>query len=415
MMTNNRFGQVPKSEDIAYMRDVSAALHAERHPSALWTVAACGLTVLIFLVWAALSHVDEVTKAQGRVIASDRDQVIQSLDPGAVAQIYVKEGDRVKKGAPLIRIDDARSGAGYREERSKMLALEAAVARLNAEVSGTDIKFPAEVAAEPDIVQKERELYVARKQALDQGLAEMKKNLSIIDREISITAPMVDKGVVSEVELLRLREQASGLRLQMTDRVSKYRAEANTDLTKFSADLAQAQQATAGREDAYKRATIVAPMDGIVKNIKVSTIGGVVAPGEEIMELVPDNDSLIIEAYVKPADVAFLRPNLPATVKVLAYDYSIYGGLEGVVSQISADTIQNDDKSRAISLSPNDRDQSFYRVVVKTKSSVLNQGKAPIRIFPGLTTTVDIKTGRKTVLSYLLKPVFKARDAFHER
>jgi adhesin transport system membrane fusion protein len=245
----------------------------------------------------------------------------------------------------------------------------------------------------------------------------MRHNLSIIEQEISITSPMVDKGVVSEVDLLKLREQASGLRLQITDRISKYQADANTDLTRFSAELAQAQQATAGREDAYRRAVITAPMSGIVKNIKVTTIGGVIAPGEEIMQLVPTNDKLVIETFVKPADVAFLRPGLPATVKILAYDYSIYGGLQGTVAEISPDTIQNDRNAPRTGQQGAGQEQSYYRVIVTTTSSVLNagKGKAPIHIFPGLTAQVDIKTGRKTILAYLMKPVFKAREAFHER
>lgn len=406
----------PPSEDVAYMRDVSAALQSERYPSALWAILICGLTIGIFLTWASLSEVDEITKAQGRVITSARDQIIQSLDPGVIAEIFVKEGQEVESGQPLLRIDDTRSGANFHEAENKVLALAAGVARLKAQTMGNStIDFPPEVMQRPELVKQEKALFISRKDALEKGLSEMQYNLSVVEREIAITAPMVNKGVVSEVELLKLRQQASGLRLQITDRNLKYQADANTDLTRFSSELEQAREAMIGREDAFRRAVITAPMSGIVKNIKVTTVGGVVAPGEEIMQLVPTNDKLVIEAFVKPTDIAFLRPGLPATVKILAYDYSIYGGLQGTVADISADTIQNDRRSPPPP--GQEADHGFYRVIVTTESSMLNvgNGKPPIQIFPGLTATVEIKTGRKTILSYLLKPVFKAREAFHER
>jgi len=369
-----------------------------------------------FLWWAAASELEEVTRGQGRVVPSSKEQVIQSLDPGVLTEMLVREGDSVEKNQILLRIDDTRATAMLRELEAKTRALSAAAARARAEAYGGRLEFPAELKASPELIRRETQAYNARKRALDESVAALRNGMRLLDREIEITEPMVGRGLVSEVELLRLKRQHNDLALQLTDRQNKFRTEAAADLIKFEADLSQARETLVARADDARRTEIRSPMKGTVKSVRVSTIGGVVQPGQEIMLIVPTEDTLVIEAYVRPADVAFLHPGQKAVVKISAYDYAIYGGLDGTVENISPDTLRDERRAGTPVADVADEANSYYRVLVRTNSNALvaPDGKV-LPIIPGMTASVEMLTGRKTVLQYLVKPLNRAGEALRER
>lgn len=291
------------------------------------------------MIWAYNSTVEEVTRGQGSVIPTSREQIVQSLDPGTIKEMRVKEGDVVEKGQILLTLDDTRSAAVLRESEAKVANLEAMAARLRAESYGTAIQFPAGIS--PDLQRRERAAYEARRRAVDDAVSGLQQSKAMLDREIGITAPMVAEGVMSEVELLRMRRQSSDLALQINEKRNQYAADANNELVRIESELAQAKENMAMRADPVDRSLIRAPLRGIVKNIKINTLGGVVQAGQDIMEIVPLDDKLLVEAYIRPQDVAFVRPGLDAIVKITAYDYSLYGGLEGKVTLISPDTLRD--------------------------------------------------------------------------
>ncbi|NLD55196.1 MAG: HlyD family type I secretion periplasmic adaptor subunit [Burkholderiaceae bacterium] len=357
-------------------------------------------------VWASSSTLEEITKGDGRIIPSSREQVIQSLEGGILQDMMVREGDIVTAGQPLLRIDETKARSSYQEGYSKAIGLKAAAARLRAESRGTALVFPPEVLADAEVVKNETDTYNARKEALDQAVATASSSRALIAREIAITEPMVKKGLVAEIELLRLRRQFNDLQAQMQERVSKYRIDAANELSKVESELAQTQEILTARQDQVKRTVVTAPVRGTVKNIRMNTRGGVIQPGEDIMEIVPLEDKLLVEAKIRPHDVAFLRPGLPATVKITAYDYAIYGGLEGHLELISPDTLREEKQVE---------DESYYRVLVRTTNSALTAGANELPIIPGMTATVEIRTGEKTVMDYVLKPVLKVREALRER
>ncbi|MEZ5728846.1 MAG: HlyD family type I secretion periplasmic adaptor subunit [Burkholderiaceae bacterium] len=378
--------------------------------------------LLMFLVlggfglWASQAELEEVTRGQGRVVPSSKEQVIQSLDPGILTELLVREGDTVQKGQVLLKIDDTRASALYRELESKTITLSASAARLRAEAYGGKLVFPPEVKKLADVARRETEAYRARRTALDESVSSLKRGMQLLDREIRITEPLVGRGLVSEVELLRLKRQRNELSLQMVDRRNKFHADAAADLIKVESELAQARESLTAREDTYRRTEIRSPMKGTVKSIRVSTIGGVVQPGQDIMLIVPTEDTLVVEAYVRPADVAFLHPGQAAVVKVSAYDYAIYGGLDGVVENISPDTVRDERRSGTPVADVTDESNTFYRVLVRTKSNSLTTPDGrQLPIIPGMTASVEMLTGRKTVLQYLLKPVNRAAEALRER
>jgi membrane fusion protein, adhesin transport system len=369
-----------------------------------------------FVWWASTSELEEVTRGQGRVVPSSREQVIQSLDPGVLTEMLVREGEVVAKDQLLLRIDDTRVGAMLRELEAKTRALSASAARARAEAYGGRPQFPQELRGSPDLVRREVEAFDARRRALDESVAALREGMALLDREIAITEPMVGRGLVSEVELLRLKRQRNDLVLQVADRQNKFRTEAAADLIRFEAELSQMRETLVARADAAKRTTIRSPMKGTVKSIKVSTIGGVVQAGQEIMLIVPIEDTLVVEAYVRPADVAFLRPGQRAVVKVSAYDYAIYGGLDGTVENISPDTLRDERRAGMPVADVADEAGSYYRVLVRTGSGALTapDGKL-LPIIPGMTASVEMLTGRKTVLQYLMKPLNRAGEAMRER
>ena len=398
-------------EDLPLLNDLHAALQHERHRGMSWTIGLLTLLVVAFVVWAYFSNVEEVTRGQGSVIPSSREQVIQSLDPGVLAALTVKEGDLVEAGQVLVRLDTARSSAVYRETRNKVDALRATAARLRSEAHGVPLRFEKDTPAE--LVQRETAAYQSRVRAVNESVQGLRESKRLLDREIAITEPMAAKGVVSEVEILRMKRQANELQLQITERRNKFQSDANTELVRVEAELAQSEETMAARADPVTRSEIKAPLRGVVKNIRINTVGGVIGAGQDIMEIVPIEGPLLVEAYIRPQDVAVIKPNDEALVKLTAYDYSLYGGLDGVVTLISPDTLQDNRRPSELKLNP---DESYYRVIVETRDNQLNDknGK-PLPIIPGMIASVDIKTGEKTVFQYLTKPITRLKQALRER
>ncbi len=390
--------------DTAFLRQARLAQARDSNPLAGFSLLFLVVVLVLAYRWADTAIVDEVTRGEGKIIPSSREQVIQSLEGGILVDLGVREGDIVEPGQMLLRIDDTRSGASLREGQSKADVLRAEIARLRAEATGTEPDFSA--TADLALRERERNLYLSRRTALFEAIGSIRRNLTLAEEELAMTEPMVARGAVSEVDVLRLKRDIIDLNGRIQDRRNAFKAEARGLLAEKQAELASISEVITAREDQVNRSIIRAPMRGTVKNIKVTTLGGVIAPGQEIMEIVPLEDNLLLEARIRPADVAFLRPGQAATVKLSAYDYSIYGGLRGTLVQISADTITDE----------RNPDDSYYRVYVRTDSAELAGKDGPLPIIPGMVATVEVLTGRKTVLEYLLKPVLKVRDsALHER
>lgn len=404
--------QPPISQsDLKLLNDLNGALQQEKHYGYFAVIVLLFVLIVVFLIWAYNSTLEEVTRGQGSIISSSREQIIQSLDPGIIMEMRVKEGDVVEKNQILLKLDDTRSSAILRESEAKVENLTAIAARLKAETTETKPIFPQEISSE--LKQREYQAYTVRRQSMVDAIEALKASKSFLDHEISITQPLAQQGLVSNVEVLRMQRQSADLGAQILDRKNRYLTDANNELVKTEAELAQARENMAMRADPVDRSFIQAPLRGIVKNIKINTVGGVVNAGQDILEIVPLDDKLLVEAYIRPQDVAFLRPGLPAVVKISAYDYSIYGGLEGVVTLISPDTLSNDKRNSELKLNQN---EVYYRILVKTDANSLvdKQGKK-LPIIPGMITTVDVKTGEKTVFQYLIKPITRMKQALQER
>ena len=260
--------------------------------------------------------------------------------------------------------------------------------------------------ADASLLRNETETYQAKRRGVEQSAAAIRRSKELLAREIDMTAPMVARGLVAEVELLRMRRQANELDLQIAERFNKYRSDAANELNRVQAELGQITGVLTARQDQVDRTVIRAPVRGTIKNIRVNTLGGVIQPGQDIMEIVPLEDQLLVEAKVRPGDVAFLRPGLPAKVKLSAYDYTVYGALDGTLELISPDTLREERKGE---------DDTYYRVLVRTRKSVLQAGGKDLPIIPGMTASVEIRTGEKSVLDYLLKPALRVREALRER
>ncbi len=383
---------------------------------AFLSVSLLALMLGAFVLWASRAELEEVTRGNGRVIPSSKEQVIQSLETGVLTEMLVREGDRVEKDQPLLRIDDTRAAALFRELQGKVGALAAQASRLRAEAYGSALRFPPEATRNPALVRRETEAFNARRRALDEGADGLRRGIALLDREIEIIDPLVARGLVSEIEALRLKRQRNDLALQLTDRSNRYRAEAAADLNKVEAELSQTRETANARADAYRRTELRSPMKGTVKSIRVSTIGGVVSQGQELMLIVPVEDTLIIEAFIKPADVAFLQPGQKAVVKLSAYDYAVYGGLEGVVEFISPDTLRDERRGALAGAGDPEETGAFYRVLVRTNATALRGSDGrDLPILPGMTASVEMLAGRKTVLQYLLKPLNRASEGLRER
>ena len=376
----------------------------------IWATA---FTLILALGWAAFFELDEITRGQGKVIPSSREQVIQSLDSGVMSEMFVREGSVVEKDQILLRIDDARSGAVYREAKEKYLALLALSSRLKAEAYGTSLVFPEQLKSEPALMRQELQAFNARKLALSESLRSLDSSLSSVTRELTITEPMVRQGVMSEVELLRLKRQQSELMGQRAERQNRYLTDANNELVRVASELSQTKESAMAREDAFRRTTIRSPMKGVVKNVQITTVGGVVQAGQSILDIVPTEDEMLVEAYVKPAEVAFLKVGQSAVVKLTAYDFNKYGGLDGVLEHLSPDTLR-DEKQRKPG-NPVELEEGLYRIIIRVKPSPELRNGLRLTPSPGMTASVEIRTGYKTVLEYLFRPLQNVTQALRER
>ena len=367
------------------------------------------LSVLLFIllgVWAWFGTLDEVSTGTGKVVPSSREQILQSLDGGIVTEVLVHEGDKVQAGQIVARLDPTRSESNVGESAARYRASLASSVRLNAEVSDLPLVFPDSLKAWPELTASEMRLYKSRRAQLNDSAADIQDALVSVNKELAITQRLAKSGAASNVEVLRLQRQKSDLQLKITDLRSQYYVQAREALSKANAEVDMLSAIIKGREDSVSRMTVRSPMRGIVKNIQVTTIGGVIPPNGEMMEIVPIDDHLLIEARLSPRDIAFIHPGQRALVKVTAYDYAIYGGLEGEVETISPDTIQDKVKPEIV----------YYRVFIRTQQDYLvNKAGHHFSISPGMVATVDIKTGQKTIVDYLIKPFNRAREALRER
>ena len=387
--------------DIVKAKELEPAL--PRASLFIWIIC---IGLLSLLIWAWLFKLEEVSTGIGKVIPSSKEQVVQSLEGGILTKLYVHEGQIVQEGQVLAQLDPTRFASNVGESASLLLASQATAARLRAEVNGTSLKFPSEVLKERDLVEEETALYHSRRSNLEESLSGLQQALILVDEELQMTEPLVAKGAASEVEVLRLKRQATDLRNQMNDVRNQYLVKAREELAKANTDIETQLQVVKGKSDSLNRTLFKSPVRGIIKEIDVMTIGGVISQNGKLMTIVPLDEQLLVEARISPRDIAFIHPGQDALVKITAYDYSIYGGLKGKVSIISPDTLRDEVK----------QDQFYYRVYIRTDSGkLMNKAGKQFSITPGMVATVDIKTGEKTILEYLIKPFNKAQEALRER
>jgi len=411
----------------------------------LWAIFAFFICMFF---WSALADIDEVSRGEGRAIPSARLQKIQNLEGGIVAQVYVRDGDIVNAGAPLIRLDDTRFRSNAEETGADRLALRARVERLTAQTNGdTTLTLSPDIVKDaPDIAKGEMELFTSINNRVNSAIAglneqlvqkkqelldmqakagQYRKSLQLLQQEISLSVPLISKGAISRVEVLRLQRTEVETRGQLDtttvaipgavaavkeieskikETLDNTRSDALTQLNQARTDLSKAEATNKAIEDRVNRTMVVSPVRGIVQQVMVNTIGGVIQPGNDMVEIVPLDDTLLIEAKIRPQDIAFIHPGQEAMVKFSAYDYTIYGGLPAKLVQISPDTVTDKDGN------------SFYVIRLRTDKNHLGTDDKPLLIIPGMVASVDIITGKRTILQYLLKPLLRARaDALHER
>lgn len=402
---------------------------------------------LFMVLWANFAIIDEVTRGDGKAIPSSKLQKIQNLEGGIVAEIYAHEGQIVEAGAPLLRLDDTRFVSNVGETEADRLAMTLRVERLSAEVEDRPLHIADEIRkAVPNQANNEESLYQSRRQQLQNEIgglqeqlvqrqqelrefsskqAQYRNSLQLLRQEINMSEPLVSQGAISQVEVLRLKRaevenrgqlDATSLAIPRAESAikeverkieetrGKFRSEALTQLNEARTDLSKAQATGKALEDRVSRTLVTSPVRGIVKQLLVNTIGGVIQPGSDLVEIVPLDDTLLVEARIRPQDIAFLHPGQDAMVKFTAYDFTIYGGLKARLEQIGADTITDEDGN------------TFYVIKLRTDRSHLGTDEKPLLIIPGMVASVDIITGKKSVLSYLLKPIIRARaEALRER
>jgi adhesin transport system membrane fusion protein len=362
--------------------------------------------IAISLIWSYFAVLDEVSTGDGKVVPISKEQVIQSLEGGIVTKLMVQENQIVERGQLIAQLDPTVTESGVGESAAKYRAALASAVRLTAEVNQTPLAFPPELAAYPDLTMSETRLYEARRRNLDETLRWIEESLTLTKQELDVNQGLSKIGAASSVEIIRLKREQAELELKKVETSSKYVVDAREELSKANAEVSSLLSVIKGRSDSLTRLTLRSPVRGIVKNIEVSTIGGVVPPNGKLMDIIPLGDQLLIEARILPRDIAFIHPDQDATVKITAYDYAIYGGLPGKVVAISPDTIQDEVDPKIY----------YYRVFVKTEKDALeNHAGKQFPISPGMVATVDIHTGQKSVMDYLVKPFNKAREAMRER
>lgn len=395
------------SSDQQFLSALAAAQVDEKLPKVTWVLYLMLALVIAFVAWAAWAQVDEIARADGRIVPDGREQIIASLEPGLLGELMVREGQQVKAGQPLVRLDPTRIAAAQNESELRRLALTATAARLRAEANAQPLKFPELLKDAKALRAAETEAFESRRRLLDESLSGISRSMALVQRELEVAKRMSAQGLMSDVEVMRLTRQVSELQQSRGERANRFRQEASSELVKVQNDLAMLEEQLVVREDAMQRTVLSSPVDGVVKSIKISTIGGVVSSGATIMEIAPMGGRLLVEARVKPRDIGFVSVGQKAEVKLSGYDYNVYGGLHGSVEFISPDAIGDADKGA---------ESSYYRtLVVSQKNSLKPRRGEPLPLIPGMAATVEIKTGQRSVLSYLLRPMLKSQEALRER
>ena len=428
------------AEDIDLVTDIRMSVMAQSPRGGRAIVYGLFLLLAAFLYWASVSEIEQVTRGQGKVVPSSQIQVVQNLEGGILSETLVKVGDVVKKNELLLRIDETRFVSSFQQNRAKYLSNMAKAARLTAEANDEVYKIPQEVLDEnPEIGLREKELFESRKIELESSLnikkqqitqrrqelnelsaklSELNKTYGLFQKELSLLKPLVKQGVVSEMEVLHLERQASEMQgemqsikqamprtkstiqeaqLALDELKLNFHNKAKAELNEVKAMLQEDSATSIALQDRLNRTAVKSPVNGTINRLLINTIGGVIQPGMDLIEIVPMEDTLVVETMIKPADIAFLRPNQDAMVKFTAYDFTVYGGLKAKLEHISADSITDE------------KGNSFYLVRLRTEKNYLGPANDPLPIIPGMITTVDILAGKKTVLSYLLKPVLRAK------
>lgn len=399
-----------RPEDIGFLTPVRGAQVVEPAPAAMWAVYLLLALLATAIAWAAIAQVDIVVRATARVVPDGREQVIASLEGGILREMRVKEGQQVAEGEELALLDPTRFEAQQAEGQAKRLALLGTVARLEAEAAGRDLRFPPDLATQaPQVVQGETESWRARQRALDEAVGITRRNAELLQRELGMAQALSARGLMSEVEVMRLRRQVNELQLQAQERVNRFRQEASAELVRARTELAQLGEQMVVRDDALRRTVLTSPVRGVVKQIRINTVGGVVSPGAPVMEIVPIGSRVLVEARIRPADIGFVRVGQDVVVKISAYDYSAYGGLKGTVQSISPDVLGDAEKALP------DAEAGYYKAMIRADRSSLRAGDKPLQVLPGMRGNADIRTGERSVLSYLLRPLMKSQEAFRER
>ncbi|WP_020584701.1 HlyD family type I secretion periplasmic adaptor subunit [Endozoicomonas elysicola] len=435
-----------QEEDMEYISDANAAMLMKTPRGGRLLIYTMLLALFSAIIWASVARLDEITRGMGIVIPSSRLQVVQNLEGGILEKVFVTEGEQVLSGQPLMQLDDTRFSSSFRESAIEYHSELAKAARLKAELSGDTLNFPEALSDHPEYIERERDIYnqradrfsaelnVASEQAAqaqhelnsaEDQLKFLTTSFELGQDELELTVPLAEQGVVSKVELIQLRQRVNDLesekrRTELSipklragyqeslarkeEVIQKYRSDIVQELKETEVHLDQLNESHNAMEDQVDRTLVRSPMDGVVKKIHVTTVGGVVQPGMSLIEIVPLEDNLLIEAQIQPKDIGFLRQGMKAIVKLTAYDFAIYGGLEGDVEHISADTIKDE------------KGESFYIVRIRTKDNFVGSPEKPLLIIPGMRTNVDIITGDKTLMAYLLKPILRAKqNALTER
>ncbi|MEG1610527.1 MAG: HlyD family type I secretion periplasmic adaptor subunit [Bilophila sp.] len=437
----------PDQDKLSFMTEVDAALHRKPTPTIRALSLLTLVMVVLFVLWAAWAEIDETTRGQGQVIASQRTQMIGNLEGGILQELLVHEGQIVAKDAPLARISNETAASTYRDIQGKSNEHRAAIIRLKAEISGEEPVFsPALLALAPHIVEDQQRLYATHKEKSEADLAiaesqyiqknhevqELKQrkiqtaqNLALLYQQLGITSKLSSQKLYSRIDHLNLQQKATTLRgdleslantipkaeaaaLEARHKYTQHQAELHSqyaeEINKRSTELASLQELLRAGSDRVVRTELRSPVLGTIKQIHCTTVGGVIKPGEPIMEIVPLDDTLLVEVRIRPADIAFIHRDQKAMVKVTAYDFSIYGGLHGVVEALGADTVEDR------------RGECFYLAKVRTNTNTILYRERHLPIMPGMVCTVDILTGKRTLLNFLLKPILKVQqDALHER
>lgn len=379
------------------------------HLNPLWVIFGTLFLVLVpFFIWASYAYLDQISHAQGQVIAAAKTQEIQSAIDGVVEKIYVNEGEQVNKGDTLVILEQSQAQAAYDDSKAKVAALQAALARLRAEVYEKPLVFPESVKKYKEFVENQTALFHRRQRALNDDISVLKESLVLAKEELGLNFPLLKSGDIGATEIIKLKRQVAELKGKISNTRNKYFQESQTDMTKAEEELSTKEQELTDKTITLERTTITSPMDAIVNNIIMTTQGARVRPGDVILELVPFGDELIIEAKLPPADISFVRPGQKVSIKLDAYDYTIYGIFHGKVKYISPDTLME---------KTSEGEKYYFRVLITLgQTEIVTKNGKKINLTPGMTTQVDIVTGSRSVLTYLTKPVIKTfSEAFHER